>query len=47
MNVQSQYRFSLVLALLIGIGAVVGIFHYQNVSSRYIFPIDKGTLSIT
>ncbi|MGG6267416.1 hypothetical protein ACQ4M3_38540 [Leptolyngbya sp. AN03gr2] len=47
MKVQSHYRLGLVLAVLIGIGAAIGIFHYQQVANRYIFPIDKDTLSIT
>ncbi|MBW4440077.1 MAG: hypothetical protein KME10_02325 [Plectolyngbya sp. WJT66-NPBG17] len=48
MNVQPRYRSSLVLALLIGFGAVIGIFRlYQNVLSKPIFPIDRGTLTIT
>ncbi|MBE9013750.1 hypothetical protein IQ250_26535 [Pseudanabaenaceae cyanobacterium LEGE 13415] len=47
MNVQPNYRLGFVLALLIGIGAIAGIVHYQQVANRYIFPIDKDTLSIT
>lgn len=48
MKLQPQHRLSIILALFVGFGAVLGICQlYQSVSSKPEFPIDKHTLTMT